>query len=127
MVPSMSDTTTLSVASQRNILAVQATAPVVSREKVIVFAPDFRLSCFYRELRIEYGSRWLKKGCITSWSDVSRRVFALHSHSYSGGGEFFRLIPGGSELARGKGMLLKKISMTSPQKEFGALTWYLAT
>ena len=46
MVPSMSDTTTESVCSQTNIRAVHAVAPVDEREKVMVFAPDFRLSDF---------------------------------------------------------------------------------
>lgn len=43
----MSDTTTESVWSQTNILAVHAVAPVEERENVMVFAPDFKFRDFY--------------------------------------------------------------------------------
>ena len=51
IVPSMSDTTTQSVASQRKILAVQAVAPEADRENVIEFIPGLRSSCFCEKLR----------------------------------------------------------------------------
>lgn len=50
IVPSMSETTTWSVDSQRNIRAVHATAPDAEREKVIVFEPALRSNAFYKML-----------------------------------------------------------------------------
>lgn len=55
IVPSISETTIWSVASQTNMRAVQVAAPVAEIEKVIELGPFFRLSCF-------------------NWSDVNRRV-----------------------------------------------------
>ena len=47
MVPSISETTTLSVLSHTKMRAVQAMAPDAEREKVILFAPDLRFRFFY--------------------------------------------------------------------------------
>lgn len=46
IVPSISDTTTESVDSQRKMLAVHAVSPESERENVMEFFPGFKSNCF---------------------------------------------------------------------------------
>jgi hypothetical protein len=73
IVPSISETTTRSVDSQTKIRAVVADAPVADKEKVIEFAPGLKFNDFCDCIQ-----SWEEELKIspTSWSDVSRNVFA---------------------------------------------------
>jgi hypothetical protein len=83
IVPSISDTTTLSVCSHMKMRAAQATTPDEDSEKVIVFAPGRRSRACYDIMKAMNSEQHY---ILTNCSDVSLSVFAYCTFGLPAGG-----------------------------------------
>lgn len=105
IVPSMSETTTWSFASHRNMRAVHAMAPDADNENVIGFGPAFKSSCFCLVVR----TRSLQTK-VYKRSPTDRKSDGGFSHIAS---PFHQLLPPKIELSFEKATALPR--MFSPR------------